>query len=83
MANPQDVWKQLQKNLQKVQQSGGARFSGGGAPNPRGMAGGVVLAVAGLGGVYLFNNALFNVDGGCRAVKYSRYARFQQVRRRT
>ena len=68
------MWKNLQQNIQKVQQSGG-RFGGGGGPSPRGMAGGIGLAVAGIAGVYLFNNALFNVDGGCRAVKYSRYGK--------
>ncbi|GAB7344540.1 hypothetical protein MBLNU457_2366t1 [Dothideomycetes sp. NU457] len=78
MANPQDMWKNLQKNLERVQQSGGPRFGGGGSPSPRGMVGGVGLVVAGITGVYLFNNALFNVDGGCRAVKYSRIGGVQQ-----
>lgn len=49
------------------------RFGAGGpTPNPRGALGGIAVIALGLGGVYLFNNALFNVDGGCRAVKYSR-----------
>lgn len=49
------------------------RFGAGGpTPNPKGALGGIAVIALGLGGVYLFNNALFNVDGGCRAVKYSR-----------
>lgn len=37
------------------------RFGGGGgAPGPRGALGGAGLLLVGLGGVWLFNNALFN-----------------------
>lgn len=48
------------------------RRGGGGGPGPRGLG-------AGLGGLLLLgglavtvNNALFNVDGGHRAIKYTR-----------
>ncbi|AHY79568.1 AQG_2a_G0022390.mRNA.1.CDS.1 [Saccharomyces cerevisiae] len=60
--------KAFQKQLSKVQQTGGR----GQVPSPRG-------AFAGLGGLLLLgggalfiNNALFNVDGGHRAIVYSR-----------
>lgn len=44
----------------------------GGGPSPKGMAGGIGTLVL-LGGVALVgNNALFNVDGGHRAIKYTR-----------
>lgn len=64
--NPQQVWKQLQKMADN------ARKSGGGGRSPRGAAGGLVGLVI-LGGVAMAgNNALFNVDGGHRAIKYTR-----------
>ncbi|CAI4737671.1 BDN_1c_G0031880.mRNA.1.CDS.1 [Saccharomyces cerevisiae] len=60
--------KAFQKQLSKVQQTGGR----GQVPSPRG-------AFAGLGGLLLLgggalfiNSALFNVDGGHRAIVYSR-----------
>lgn len=60
--------KAFQKQLSKVQQPGGR----GQMPSPKG-------AFAGLGGLLLLgggalfiNNALFNVDGGHRAIVYSR-----------
>lgn len=60
--------KAFQKQLSKVQQPGGK----GRVPSPKG-------AFAGLGGLLLLgggalfvNNALFNVDGGHRAIVYSR-----------
>jgi prohibitin 2 len=53
-----------------VAQSGGRRGFPGGAPR------GLGPAVAGLvlvgGGALLFQSALFNVDGGHRAIKYRR-----------
>jgi prohibitin 2 len=49
-----------------------ARKSGGGGPSPRGAAGGLATLVI-LGGLAVVgNNALFNVDGGHRAIKYTR-----------
>ncbi|EHL02675.1 Band 7/SPFH [Glarea lozoyensis ATCC 20868] len=64
--NPQQMWKQLQQMAEKT------RKSGGGGPSPRGAAGGLVGLVI-LGGVAMVgSNALFNVDGGHRAIKYTR-----------
>ncbi|PNS20737.1 Prohibitin-2 [Sphaceloma murrayae] len=71
MSNPQEVWQQMQQRAKALQQQG-ARLGGGGGPSPRGAIGGAALLVTGAVGLYVFNNALFNVDGGCRAVKYSR-----------
>ncbi|KAG9228347.1 band 7 family-domain-containing protein [Amylocarpus encephaloides] len=66
MSSPQDAWNQLKQQL--ARRAGG----GGGGPSPRG-------AIGGLGGLILLggaamaaNNALFNVDGGHRAIKYTR-----------
>lgn len=66
------MWKRLQQNVVRMQEQGGARFAGGGGPSPRGAMAGMGLLAVGVGGLWLFQNALFNVDGGCRAVKYSR-----------
>ena len=46
--------------------------SGGGGPGPKGLAGGVgsLLVLGGL--AVVGSNALFNVDGGHRAIKYTR-----------
>ncbi|KAK6406700.1 Prohibitin-2, subunit of the prohibitin complex (Phb1p-Phb2p), partial [Oleoguttula sp. CCFEE 5521] len=76
MADPRQMWEQLQKHVQRVQKSGGARFGGaggaGGPANPKAALSGIGLLIAGTGAFYLFNNALFNVDGGHRAIKYTR-----------
>lgn len=73
MADPRQMWENMQKNLQRAQQQG-QRFAGGGGGggNPKAALGGVGLLIAGTAGIYLFNNALFNVDGGHRAIKYTR-----------
>jgi prohibitin 2 len=60
--DPKQMWEQLQKNMQRVQQAGG-RFSGGGAggaPGPRGALTGIGGLILLGGGVWFFNNALFN-----------------------
>ncbi|KAI9886219.1 MAG: Prohibitin-2, subunit of the prohibitin complex (Phb1p-Phb2p) [Watsoniomyces obsoletus] len=58
---------------QRGRGGGGYGFGGGGGWGgiPRNIygAGGVVVV---LGGVYVLNNSLFNVDGGHRAIKYTR-----------
>lgn len=64
--------KVFQQQLSRVQQSGGGRGRGGPPNTPRGMLGaaGALLTIG--GGAFFFNNALFNVDGGHRAIVYSR-----------
>ncbi|KAH8814878.1 band 7 family-domain-containing protein [Xylogone sp. PMI_703] len=66
MSNPQEAWRQLTRMANQ------ARRSGGGAPSPKGMAGGIGGLVLLGGAIWLGNNALFNVDGGHRAIKYTR-----------
>ncbi|KAF7900942.1 hypothetical protein EAF00_003163 [Botryotinia globosa] len=64
--NPQDVFKKLQRIASE------ASRNGRGGPAPKGIAGGVATLIA-LGGIMVVgNNALFNVDGGHRAIKYTR-----------
>jgi hypothetical protein len=64
MSNPQEAWQRLQR---MAMQSGR-----GGGPAPKGVAGGIGGLLL-LGGVsFVGYNALFNVDGGHRAIKYTR-----------
>ncbi|GAV52651.1 hypothetical protein ZYGR_0AG06420 [Zygosaccharomyces rouxii] len=64
--------KVFQQQLSRVQQTGGRGGRGGPPNSPRGALGaaGALLALG--GGAFFFNNALFNVDGGHRAIVYSR-----------
>lgn len=69
----------MQEYLQRLQQaarSGGPRgpggFGGGGMPPTPRIAGLVTGLVLLGGGAMLVQNALFNVDGGHRAIKYRR-----------
>ncbi|RDW77978.1 prohibitin-2-like protein [Coleophoma crateriformis] len=64
MSNPQEAWKKLTQ----MAQQGGRR----GGPSPKGMAGGAAGLLLLGGAVVIGNNALFNVDGGHRAIKYTR-----------
>ncbi|KAK3383195.1 band 7 family-domain-containing protein [Lasiosphaeria ovina] len=74
MAN-RNPFQDYLNRLQQTAKSGGGRggFPGG---RPPGGVGGILSAVSGLvllgGGVLVFQNALFNVDGGHRAIKYQR-----------
>ncbi|KAF2863057.1 hypothetical protein K470DRAFT_280620 [Piedraia hortae CBS 480.64] len=70
MSDPREAWAAFQKNIQRMQQQG-QRFGGGGG-GPKGALSGALGLGLLIGGVYLFNNALFNVDGGHRAIKYTR-----------
>lgn len=64
MSNPQEAWQKLQRMAMQ-----GGR---GGGPAPKGLAGGIGSLLL-LGGVsFVGYNALFNVDGGHRAIKYTR-----------
>lgn len=49
-----------------------AQRGGGGGPSPKGIAGGVGGLLLLGGAAFAANNALFNVDGGHRAIKYTR-----------
>ncbi|KAJ6261214.1 Prohibitin-2 [Drechslerella dactyloides] len=72
--NPRQAWQQLLRVVQQRAQQNGGKFPGGGMPggSPRGLIGGGA-GLALLGGLYIaFNTALFNVDGGHRAIKYTR-----------
>ena len=64
----------MQEYLRRMQQMAQNRPAGGGGgmPNPRGLFGLVGTLVVATGGAYIFRNALFNVDGGHRAIKYQR-----------
>ncbi|KAI9844135.1 MAG: Prohibitin-2, subunit of the prohibitin complex (Phb1p-Phb2p) [Thelocarpon superellum] len=66
--DPRETWAKFQRTLQSAQQQG-RRGMGG---SPRGFLGGAAgLLILGGGGV-LLSNSLFNVDGGHRAIKYTR-----------
>lgn len=58
------------QRLQAVARSGRGGFPGGKPPPGAGFA--VTGAVALLAGGWFLSNALFNVDGGHRAIKYRR-----------
>lgn len=63
MSSPKEAWQQLQRMAQQT---------GRGGPSPKGMGAGIGALVL-LGGLTVVgNNALFNVDGGHRAIKYTR-----------
>lgn len=64
MSSPQDVFRNLQKMADNARRSGG--------PSPKGTAGGVAGLLLLGGAIVVGNNALFNVDGGHRAIKYTR-----------
>lgn len=49
-----------------------ASGGGGGGPSPRGVGAGIGGLVLLGGAAVVANNALFNVDGGHRAIKYTR-----------
>ncbi|KAK9458001.1 band 7 family-domain-containing protein [Dipodascopsis uninucleata] len=69
--NPNEAWRRFAAALQEqASRSGGSGMGGGPMPGRAfsGLAGLIALGV----GIYAFNNALFNVDGGHRAIKYTR-----------
>ncbi len=72
--NAREAWSQLTRMAQNAQRTAG----GGGPGGPRGLGlglGGLILLG---GGVVLANNALFNVDGGHRAIMYTRIGGVKQ-----
>ncbi|KAH8155118.1 uncharacterized protein LAJ45_00127 [Morchella importuna] len=63
--NPREAWSRIQSAISRAQQ-------GGGRGAPKGVLGGGA-ALALLAGAFItFNSAIFNVDGGHRAIKYTR-----------
>ncbi|KAL2060302.1 hypothetical protein VTL71DRAFT_9697 [Oculimacula yallundae] len=64
MSSPQDAWRKLQQMANQAGKTGGR--------SPKGMAGGVGGLLLLGGALAVGNNALFNVDGGHRAIKYTR-----------
>ena len=64
--NAKDAWVKLQKMAQQSSRGGGPGGS------PKGIAGGLGGLLLLGGAVFVANNALFNVDGGHRAIKYTR-----------
>jgi prohibitin 2 len=72
--NARQAWSALTKMAQQAQRQGGS--SGG--PSPKGVGAGVGGLVLLVGGGLVVNNALFNVDGGHRAIKYTRIGGVKQ-----
>lgn len=71
--NARQAWSTITKMAAQAQaRTGGPGGSGGGGPSPKGVAGGVGGILLLVGGGLFINNALFNVDGGHRAIKYTR-----------
>jgi len=66
--NSQEAWKRLANQLQKAGASGGR----GGIPGGKGAFAGGGLLIALVAGGLALNASLFNVDGGHRAIKYTR-----------
>lgn len=67
--NGQDAFRRLSQQLQRAGRNAGG---GGGLPGGKGFFAGSGLLVALVGGGLLLNASLFNVDGGHRAIKYTR-----------
>ncbi|MCJ1328719.1 Prohibitin-2, subunit of the prohibitin complex (Phb1p-Phb2p) [Thelotrema lepadinum] len=67
--DPREIWRRLTSAVQNVQRSGGG---GGGGPPGRGAIGGMASLILLGVGVVAVNNSLFNVEGGHRAIKYTR-----------
>lgn len=61
------MWKNLQRQVANASRGGGGG-GGGGGPQMRALGGLILLG----GAAVAVNNALFNVDGGHRAIKYTR-----------
>ncbi|TQS34625.1 hypothetical protein Golomagni_04983 [Golovinomyces magnicellulatus] len=64
MSNPQDIWKSFQQRAVEAGRSGGR------IPKGFGGAGSAVFLLGGAG--WILSQSLFNVDGGHRAIKYTR-----------
>lgn len=61
------------RRFQQVARAGRGGFGGGaGGPPVKGIGMGVLGLAAAGAGLFVFQNAIFNVDGGHRAIKYRR-----------
>ena len=60
------------RRLRQMQSRGGYGGGAGGPQMPRGGAGALLGGIFLVGGAMAISNALFNVDGGHRAIKYRR-----------
>jgi hypothetical protein len=69
--NAREAWSQLTKMAQSAQRKGGV-------PGPKGVGAGLGGLVLLGGALFLANNGLFNVDGGHRAIKYTRIGGVKQ-----
>jgi hypothetical protein len=72
MANQNPMQDYLRRIQGQIQRSGGRGGFGGGGIPPARWAGSVAGLVLLGGGIWAVQNALFNVDGGHRAIKYRR-----------
>jgi len=72
--DPRETWRKLQQTLASAQQQGRRGLGG----NPRNLFGGAAGLLLLGGGALVLNNALFNVDGGHRAIKYTRIGGVQK-----
>lgn len=72
MASGKNPMEEALRRFQQVAQSGRSGFGNGGRQPPRGFGIGILGFAAAGAGLFLFQNALFNVDGGHRAIKYRR-----------
>lgn len=66
--DPREYMQRLQRALQQRQGGFGGGMPSGGPAAGRGLVG---LIALGIGGV-IISNSIFNVDGGHRAIKYTR-----------
>ncbi|MCJ1294585.1 Prohibitin-2, subunit of the prohibitin complex (Phb1p-Phb2p) [Xylographa carneopallida] len=71
--DPRETWRRLQQGIANAQQQGRKGLGG----SPRGAITGVALLAITVGGSIAISNALFNVDGGHRAIKYTRVSGVQ------
>jgi len=70
MSNRNPFQDYVNRMQQVARSGGGSPFRG--PPNPGRFAGGFAGLLLLGGGALIFQNALFNVDGGHRAIKYRR-----------
>lgn len=70
--NWQDEAMRRLRQMQQQSSRGGAGGAGRPPQMPRGAGGMAVGSILLMGGAYVLSNSLFNVDGGHRAIKYTR-----------